>query len=60
MANIAERNPETYRTNPHYTTLHSAVVAYRDALAQLERRVELTQAEPVLVYHPTGAARAIS
>jgi hypothetical protein len=48
MANIAERNPMTYQTNPHYTTLRSAVVAYRDALAQLERRVELTETEAVL------------
>ena len=48
MTNIAERNPETYRSNPHYTMLHSAVVAYRDALTQLERRVELTESEPVL------------
>lgn len=47
MSNIAERNPETYRTNPHYTALHSAVVAYRDALTQLER-VGITEAEPVL------------
>ena len=37
MANIAERNPESFRTNPHYTTLQSAVAAYRDALTQLER-----------------------
>jgi hypothetical protein len=48
MANIAERNPMTYHTNLHYTTLRSAVVAYRDALTQLERRVELTGAETVL------------
>jgi len=48
MSNIAERNPETYRTNPHYTMLHSAVVAYRDALNQIERRVSLTETETVL------------
>ena len=47
MTNIAERNPETYRSNPHYTMLHSAVVAYRDALTQLER-VGVTEPEPVL------------
>ena len=39
MAEIAGRNPETYRDNPYYTALHSAVAAYRDALAQLERTV---------------------
>ena len=48
MTNIAERNPETYRSNPHDTMLHSAVVAYRDALTQLER-VGVTETEPVLV-----------
>jgi hypothetical protein len=48
MSNIAERNPETYRTNPHYTMLQSAVAAYRDALTQLER-VGVTEVEPVLV-----------
>lgn len=48
MANIASRNPETYRTNPHYTALQSAVVAYRDALQQLERTAT-TESKPVLV-----------
>ena len=48
MTNIAERNPETYRSNPHYTMLHSAVVAYRDALTQLER-VDVVETEPALV-----------
>ena len=47
MTNIAKRNPETYRSNPHYSSLHSAVVAYRDALTQLER-VGVTETEPVL------------
>ncbi len=47
MANIAERNPETYRSNPYYSMLQSAVVAYRDALAQLER-VGVSEVEPVL------------
>jgi hypothetical protein len=37
MANIAERNPDTYRSNPHFAALQSAVVAYRDALTQIER-----------------------
>ena len=48
MAGIASRNPETYRDNPHYASLQSAVVAYRDALVQLER-VGVAQTEPVLV-----------
>lgn len=47
MVNIAERNPGTYLTNPYYTTLQSAVVAYRDALTQLER-VGISEAEPIL------------
>lgn len=47
MSNIAERNPETYRANPHYTMLQSAVAAYRDALTQVER-VGVAEAEPVL------------
>jgi hypothetical protein len=47
MANIVERNPDTYRSNPHYTMLQSAVVAYRDALTQLER-VGVTEDETVL------------
>jgi len=37
MANIQGRNPETYRDNAFYTSLHTAVVAYRDALHHLER-----------------------
>ncbi len=37
MTNIVERNPESYRENPYYTQLQGAVVAYRDALKQLER-----------------------
>lgn len=37
MQSIARRNPESYRTNPYYQTLQSAVVAYRDSLTQLER-----------------------
>lgn len=37
IENIVSRNPETYRENPHYTQLQSAVAAYRDALTQLER-----------------------
>jgi hypothetical protein len=48
MANIAGRNPETYRDNPHYTALQSAVAAYRDALTQIER-VGVTEDEAVLV-----------
>ena len=48
MANIAERNPESYLSNPYYTMLQSAVVAYRDALAQLER-VGVSEPESVLV-----------
>jgi hypothetical protein len=47
MANIASRNPESYRSNPYYTSLQSAVIAYRDALAQLER-VGVTEDEGVL------------
>jgi hypothetical protein len=35
--NIVTRNPDTYRDNPYYAQLQSAVVAYRDALQQLER-----------------------
>jgi hypothetical protein len=37
MASIQERNPHDYHHNPFYTKLHSAVVAYRDALHHLER-----------------------
>ena len=37
MAGIQERNPHDYQQNPFYTKLHSAVVAYRDALHHLER-----------------------
>lgn len=37
MANIASRNPDTYRHNPYYSSLSSAVTAYRDALSQIER-----------------------
>src|SRR5690349_10127560 len=37
MANIQERNPHTYRDNHFYHSLHTAVVAYRDALHHLER-----------------------
>jgi hypothetical protein len=37
MENIMSRNPHTYRDNPYYTQLQGAVVAYRDALNQLER-----------------------
>lgn len=37
MHNIVRRNPESYRTNPYYQALQSAVVAYRDSLTQLER-----------------------
>ena len=48
MANIASRNPETYRTKPHYTGLQSAVIADRDALQQIER-VGATESKPVLV-----------
>jgi hypothetical protein len=47
MANIASRNPESYRSNPYYTSLQSAVIAYRDALAQIER-VGVTEDEGVL------------
>ena len=46
MANIVGRNPHTYRDNPFYLSLQSAVVAYRDALAQLER-VGVTDVEAV-------------
>jgi len=49
MAGIASRNPHTYRDNPHYASLQSAVAAYRDALSQLER-VGVVASEPVLVY----------
>lgn len=41
MANIMARNPETFRVNPFYLSLQSAVAAYRDTLAQLERVVEV-------------------
>ena len=34
---IAERNPESYRENPYYAQLQGAIVAYRDALKQIER-----------------------
>jgi hypothetical protein len=37
MANIIARNPQSFRDNPFYLSLQSAVVAYRDALTQLER-----------------------
>ena len=37
MANIARRNPDTFRTNQYYGSLNSAVDTYRDALSQLER-----------------------
>jgi hypothetical protein len=37
MESIKSRSPETYRDNPFYTQLQGAVVAYRDALSQLER-----------------------
>lgn len=37
MASIASRNPETYHNNPYYTSMQSAVTAYRDALKQIER-----------------------
>lgn len=37
MEKIARRNPESYRTNPHYLALQTAVRAYRDALSQIER-----------------------
>ena len=37
IESIIARNPESYRDNAYYTQLQSAVVAYRDALAQLER-----------------------
>jgi hypothetical protein len=48
MQSIATRNPETYRENPHFTALQSAVIAYRDALTQLER-IGITEDEPALV-----------
>ena len=47
MGNIAARNPESYRENPYYTQLQAAVVAYRDALTQLER-VGVTEEDTVL------------
>ena len=37
MANIARRNPDTFRSNPYYSSLNAAVFAYRDALSQIER-----------------------
>ncbi len=37
MGNIARRNPDTFRHNPYYSSLSSAVTAYRDALSQIER-----------------------
>ena len=37
MSSIVERNPESYRENPYYMQLQGAVIAYRDALKQLER-----------------------
>lgn len=37
MEKISQRNPETYRSNPHYLALQTAVRAYRDALTQIER-----------------------
>ena len=37
MANIARRNPDSFRSNPYYSSLNSAVLAYRDALSQVER-----------------------
>lgn len=37
MSNIMSRNPNSYRDNPHYQSLYAAVMAYRDALTQLER-----------------------
>jgi hypothetical protein len=46
MRNIAARNPETYRDNQFYVQHQSAVMAYRDALTQLERT---TSAEEVLI-----------
>jgi hypothetical protein len=48
MANIAARNPLSFRDNPFYLSLQSAVVAYRDALTQLER-VGVTEDEAVSV-----------
>ncbi|MBA2453277.1 MAG: hypothetical protein H0V47_08910 [Chloroflexia bacterium] len=36
MANIARRNPDTFRTNQYYSSLNSAVIAYRGELSQLE------------------------
>lgn len=47
MANIARRNPDTYRTNQYYSSLNTSAVAYRDALAQLERE-SMNRAELVL------------
>jgi hypothetical protein len=37
MSNIARRNPDAFRSNPYYSSLNSAVIAYRDALSQIER-----------------------
>lgn len=37
MANIARRNPDSFRSNPYYSSLNTAVLAYRDALSQIER-----------------------
>ena len=37
MANIARRNPDTFRSNPYYSSLNSAVLAYRDVLGRIER-----------------------
>jgi hypothetical protein len=37
MANIARRNPDSFRGNTYYGSLNSAVMAYRDALSQIER-----------------------
>ncbi len=37
MANIARRNPDTFRSNPYYSSLNSAVLAYRDVLSRIER-----------------------
>lgn len=49
MANIARRNPDTYRLNPYYNSLNSAVIAYRDALSQIERE-SVNREELVLSY----------
>lgn len=48
MANIASRNPETYRSNPYFTSMQAAVIAYRDALHQIER-TGVVERETVLV-----------